>query len=64
MISLLRGAAGIDLPERTGTSTSATLDTTNAPDSAPRSYFINGFNDGYTAKYGLLADGYRSAARI
>jgi prepilin-type N-terminal cleavage/methylation domain-containing protein len=24
----------------------------NFPDKAPRSYFINGFNDGYTAKYG------------
>jgi hypothetical protein len=26
---------------------------TNLPDRAPRTYFINGFNDGYTAKYGL-----------
>jgi len=32
----------------------ATLGNTNVniPDSAPRSYFINGFNDGYSDKYG------------
>ena len=32
--------------------TVGTNSSTDPPDLAPRSYFINGFNDGYTAKYG------------
>jgi prepilin-type N-terminal cleavage/methylation domain-containing protein len=41
-------------PSETGlyAATVGTNSSTNAPDLAPRSYFINGFNDGYTAKYG------------
>ena len=41
-------------PSETGlyAATAGTNSSTNAPDIAPRSYFINGFDDGCAAKYG------------
>ena len=38
-------------PSETGLSPTSSA-STNFADQAPRSYFINGFNDGYNAKYG------------